>query len=164
MKVEAVMTQNPKTCGPGDALSRAAQSMWENNCGSIPVVDERQRPMGMITDRDICMCAYTQGLPLTALPVSMAMSRTVVLCSQGEPVANVEKRMRQYKIRRLPVVGAEGGIVGVVSLDDIACEAEREEMAGQKQRSVTDREIAATLAAICSRHAEVPVAVGAESA
>lgn len=156
------MTQNPKTCGPGDTLDRAAKLMWENNCGSIPVVDECQRPMGMITDRDICMCAYTQGLPLAALRVSTAMSRTVVLCSPGETLANAEKRMRQYRIRRLPVVGADGGIVGVVSLDDIACEAEREEVAGNERRSVTDREIAATLAAICSRHAEVPVAVGAE--
>jgi acyl-CoA synthetase (AMP-forming)/AMP-acid ligase II len=82
--------------------------------------------MGMITDRDICMCAYTQGLPRTALRVSMAMSRTVVLCSPGESLANIEKRMRQYKIRRLPVGREDGEIVGVLSLNDIACEAERE--------------------------------------
>jgi CBS domain-containing protein len=64
------MTQNPKTCGPSDTLNRAAQLMWENDCGCLPMADEGGRPIGMITDRDSCMCAYTRGLPLTGLQVN----------------------------------------------------------------------------------------------
>src|SRR5215831_11707216 len=93
LKIEALMTQNPKCCVPNDTLNRAAQIMWENDCGSLPVVDERGRPIAMITDRDICFCAYTRGLPLSALHVSIAMSRTVVSCSERESLATVETRM-----------------------------------------------------------------------
>jgi predicted transcriptional regulator len=82
-KIEALMTQNPKCCAPNDTMNLAAQLMWENDCGSLPVVDESRRPIAMITDRDICMCAYIRGLPLAALPVSTAMSRTLVSLDGG---------------------------------------------------------------------------------
>jgi CBS domain-containing protein len=59
-----LMTTNAKSCGTMDNLERAAQIMWENDCGVVPVVDGSERVVGMVTDRDICMAAYTQGQPL----------------------------------------------------------------------------------------------------
>src|SRR5262245_54455538 len=115
LKIEALMTQNPKCCGPNDTMDLAAHLMWENDCGSLPVVDESRRPIAMITDRDICMCAYTRGLPLAALPVSVAMSRTLVRCSTEESLVTAEKRMRQHQLHRLPVVARNGRIVGMLS-------------------------------------------------
>jgi len=156
VNVETLMTHNPKTCGPGDTLDRPAQLMWDNDCGCVPVVDEQRRPIGMVTDRDICMCAYTQGLPLAGLRVSMAMSRAVVSCSVAESVATAERRMRKYQIHRLPVVDRAGGLVGVLSLNDIAREAMRERVAGNETRPVSDKEIAATLGTICSRPVSLP--------
>jgi CBS domain-containing protein len=129
--------------------------MWENDCGSLPVVDESGRPIAMITDRDICMCAYTRGLPLAALQVATAMSRTVVSCSAGVSFATAEKQMRQYRLYRLPVVSRNGRIVGVLSLNDAAREAEKERETNNVKRAVTDEEIAVTLGAICSRRTPV---------
>lgn len=157
MNVEALMTQSPKTCGPGDTLHRAAQLMWENDCGSLPVVDERRRPIGMITDRDVCMCAFTQGLPLAALRVETAMSPTVVSCSPRDSLASAERRMREHRIHRLPVMDAAGEVVGVLSLNDIAREAELGRISSNGRPPVTDQEVAATLGAICSRLVALPV-------
>jgi CBS domain-containing protein len=64
MKVSDLMTTAVRSCGTGDNLQLAAQIMWESDCGIVPVVDGDGRVVGVITDRDICMAAYTQGLPL----------------------------------------------------------------------------------------------------
>ena len=76
MKVEQIMNREVKTCGPHDSLNKAAQIMWDTPCGAVPVVDEQGRPVGFLTDRDVCMAAYTQNKPLTELPVERAMART----------------------------------------------------------------------------------------
>ena len=80
MKVEQIMNRDVKTCGPQDSLNKTAQIMWEESCGAVPVVDEQSNPIGFLTDRDICMAAYTQGKPLDALRVETAMARKVVSC------------------------------------------------------------------------------------
>ena len=69
MKVEQIMNREVKTCRPQDSLNRAAQIMWDEPCGAVPVVDDQHRPVGFLTDRDICMAAYTQGKPLEQLRV-----------------------------------------------------------------------------------------------
>ena len=69
MQVEQVMTHAVHTCQPVDSLRRAAQLMWQNDFGSIPVCvdDGEARVIGMITDRDICMCALFHGKCLSDL-------------------------------------------------------------------------------------------------
>ena len=61
MKIENVMTRQVRTCAPGDNLNTAANVMWENDCGSVPVVDATGRAVGMLTDRDVCMAAFFHG-------------------------------------------------------------------------------------------------------
>ena len=80
MKVSDLMTREVRTCHQHDSLNRAAQLMWENDCGAVPVVDSDLKVIGMLTDRDICMAAYTQGKRLDEIPVVTAMSRQVVRC------------------------------------------------------------------------------------
>ena len=60
-RVRDVMTREPRTCRPSDTLNLAAQHMWEGDCGVLPVTDDEGKPIGMLTDRDICMAAYTRG-------------------------------------------------------------------------------------------------------
>jgi len=57
MKVEQIMNRNVKTCGPYEPLNKPAQIMWDTPCGAVPVVDDRGRPVGFLTDRDVCMAA-----------------------------------------------------------------------------------------------------------
>jgi CBS-domain-containing membrane protein len=125
MKVEQIMNRDVKTCGPQDPLNRAAQIMWEERCGAVPVVDEQSRPIGFLTDRDICMAAYTQGKPLDALRVETAMARKVVSCGVEDELGSAARLMQQNRTRRLPVIDQNGKLVGLLSLDDLACEAAR---------------------------------------
>ncbi len=74
MKVCDLMTKKPATCSSLDSLVVAAHLMWEHDCGAIVVV-EGEKPVGVITDRDICMAAYTQGLPLHDMKVATAASK-----------------------------------------------------------------------------------------
>jgi predicted transcriptional regulator len=85
MEVRRMMVHDVKSCHAHDSLNVAAQIMWECACGCVPVVDEHRRPVGFLTDRDICMAAYTQGGSLQALRVETAMARNVIsCCADGE--------------------------------------------------------------------------------
>lgn len=99
--------------------------MWEEPCGAVPVVDDQRRPIGFLTDRDVCMAAYTQGRPLKEIRAEKAMSHKVVSCTTEDELGSAAQLMRQHRTRRLPVVNRDGALVGLLSLDDLACEAAR---------------------------------------
>ena len=141
------LIQSVKACHPDDRLNTAAQIMWENDCSSVPVVDAEGTVVGMVTDRDVCVAAYTQGRPLAALPVSSAMSKTVYTCKPGDSLAAAEEMLRAHKVRRVPVVDAAGHLVGILSLNDIAREAAHER--ASKKKEARFEEVAGTLATIC---------------
>jgi CBS domain-containing protein len=143
MKVRELMTQSVETCRPDDALNRAAQMMWDGDCGCVPVVDEAMRVVGMITDRDICMATYTRGLPLNAMSVRSAMSAAVHVCGADDPLRAAENTMRTQQLRRLPVLDVEARLVGVLSLSDLA-----------RAKALSSKEISETLSAICARRSE----------
>ena len=118
--VHDIMRVRVHSCKPSDTLHRAAQIMWEKDCGCLPVVDEVHRVRAVITDRDICMAALTQGVALAETSVSSAMSRSLSVCSPDDSLATVEDLMRAQQIRRVPVVDANGVLIGMISLGDIA--------------------------------------------
>ena len=120
MNVEQCMSRQPKTCASSDNLARAAQIMWENDCGYVPVLDGRNRLVGVVTDRDVCMAAFMKGAPLHALDVASAMAKKVFTCKPQDAVETAERLMQTYQVRRLPVVDGEDNLVGVLSLADVA--------------------------------------------
>lgn len=134
MKIDKLIVKNVLTCYPEDDLSAPARGMWEGDCGSIPVVDSWSRVIGMITDRDICMAAYTQGKPLREIRVQDVMSKTVVSCKTTDSLEQAEELMRRNKVRRLPVLDAEKKLVGLLSLNDIARGARSEPPASRAAR------------------------------
>jgi CBS domain-containing protein len=126
MKVEQLMTRTVRTCSPDDSLSCAAEIMWNHDCGCVPVVlegDGDPQLVAMITDRDVCMAAWTQGRPLCEIPVRTAMSHTVCSVGPHEPVEVALKILATNQLHRLPVLDAAGRLVGIVALADIAREA-----------------------------------------
>lgn len=133
-------------CRPGDSLSHAAGLMWDRDCGLIAVVDTDHHIVGAITDRDVCMAAYTQGQTLTALRVSSAMSHGAVSCAPDDPLAVALELMQSKQIRRVFVTDPEQRLVGIVALADITRWAEANlRRPGGPEAS----DIAQTLAAIC---------------
>ena len=146
MNVSDLMTSAVKSCGIHDNLQRAAQLMWENDCGIVPVVDGDGRVVGMITDRDICMAAYTHGQALWQLPVAGAMSKQVHAVRESDPLEVVETLMRRVRIRRVPVVDGDGRLTGILSMNDLARNAHWS--AGRKSNGLGGDSIVRTLAAI----------------
>jgi CBS domain-containing protein len=148
MKVSELMTTDVRSCWSNEALERAAKLMWEFDCGSLPVLDQNGRVVGMITDRDVCMAAYTQAQPLARIPVSRAMSAELFSCKPDEDLGSVEKRMRAHQIRRLPVLDDEGHLRGMLTLADIAQRAAGGAKGKAAARQVSFAEVGETLAAI----------------
>lgn len=163
MKVEQIMTRNIRTCGPGDDLNAAARIMWEQDCGCVPVVEESEdgpaRIVGMVTDRDLCMAAYTRGAPLREISVESVESSPVVSCAPGDPVEVALRILRANQLHRLPVVDADGQLVGVVALADIAREAAREE--GQWRKAISPTDVGRAVEAISAPRGERAVAATA---
>lgn len=133
MQVDQIMNRNPKVCHPQDSLNEAAQIMWENSCGAVPVVDEQSRPIGFLTDRDICMAAYTQGRLLKELRVEGAMAKKMISCGGEDDLPSAANVMRQNGVRRIPVTDKDGRLVGILTLDDLAHEAARTLRGGANQ-------------------------------
>ncbi len=143
MKVQHVMTKDVRCCRPDDDLASAARLLWTGDCGVLPiVVGEGRRVVGMLTDRDVCMAAWTQGRPLSEIPVEVAMAQDVVTCRPEDDVSEVLARLQARHVRRLPVVDDADQLLGVISLVDIARAAER------PGASCTLADVAATLVAI----------------
>lgn len=120
--VAEVMTPAPRTCRRTDSLVAAAKILWENDCGIVPVVDDGGRVVGMITDRDCLMAAFTRGRKLEDLSVQSAMAHMVFSVRASETVDAALRRMTEHAVRRLPVVDDHARIAGIVSFADL-CQA-----------------------------------------
>jgi CBS domain-containing protein len=155
MHVRDLMSRDVKICRPDETLERAAEIMWNSDCGCVPVVNHDECVVGMITDRDICMAAYTQGQPLWKIRVQNAMSHDVHTCAPDDNPIQAEMEMRGAQVRRLPVVDRQGHVLGVISLNDLARAAAR---GGHKDNSLSLEGVARTLAAVAEpRSSRTPV-------
>lgn len=145
MKVAEVMTREPAFCRSSESLARAAQLMWERDCGCIPVVDDEARVIGIVTDRDIAMAAFHTGRSLADLPVAQTMAKAPVSVTPREPISEALHLMERARVRRLPVIDGAGRLVGVLSLQDLARSALEEH---RWFSGVTMREVAKTFAEV----------------
>lgn len=150
MLAKHIMSQPVSVCQLSDNLDQAARLMWEDDCGAVPVIDAGGRAVAMLTDRDICMAAYTQGKPLREIPVNTAMSKSVQTCSAEDTLEDVEQQMMLHQIRRLPVLDREGQLLGVLSLNDLARAANQQHPAAPDgSYEISLATAAKTLAAVC---------------
>jgi CBS domain-containing protein len=120
MQIKQVMSEPVFVCSVNENLSQAAQLMWEHDCGVVAIVDSVGQALAMLTDRDICMAAYTQGKPLSEIPIPAAMSRRLITCRPEESIEQAEELMSAHQIRRLVVIDTEGMPVGMLALNDLA--------------------------------------------
>jgi CBS domain-containing protein len=97
--------------------------MWDHDVGVIPVIDADGVLIGIVTDRDICMAAYTTGRPLHAISVSDTMATNVQACHEGDTLESAGRTMSKSQVRRLPVIDEVGKPIGVLSLNDLALNA-----------------------------------------
>ncbi len=118
MKISEVMTREVRIAGPGDSLEDAAKLMAQLDAGVLPVAN-RERLIGMVTDRDIAIRGVGAGLGPTA-KVSEVMTEDVKYCYEDDLCVDVAKNMGDIQVRRLPVVDRNKRLVGIVSIGDLA--------------------------------------------
>jgi CBS domain-containing protein len=118
--VERLMSHSPATCRPWDSLAAAVSTMWDCDVGLLPVVDDAGTLVGLVTDRDACMAAFTRGLRMDDLQVETVMSRDVSSCRAEDTVEAAQHLMKAKRVRRLPVVTEDGKLVGVITINDLA--------------------------------------------
>lgn len=115
-----VMTPDPACCTPNTTLDQVAKMMVQNDCGEIPVLDVNDRPIGVVTDRDIVSRVVAQGKNPIAYTADTCMSQPVVTVRPDAPLTEVVATMEEHQIRRIPVADERGCCAGIISQADIA--------------------------------------------
>lgn len=144
-----LMSTSPVCCRATDTLNIAAQLLWEHDVGAVVVVDDEHRPQSVLTDRDICFAAYTQGVPLWSTHVETAMAKKLSFCTADTPIATVRQLLREARVRRLPVVDNDGKLVGLIGFKDLADEASQP-LDKSRKRGSTAADLLQLLAGVLS--------------
>lgn len=106
------------TIGPDDSVSEAARRMSEHGIGSLLVVDERGKTVGILTERDIIAKVIGRSTPPDGTQVDAVMTRKVVACTLGTTITRAEQVMAEHGIRHMPIID-NGTPVGMISTRDI---------------------------------------------
>jgi CBS domain-containing protein len=118
--VNQVMTSDPRTVAPGDALTEAARHMRDADVGAVVVVDGGS-VTGIVTDRDIVVRAIAEGRDPSSTTVRDVATSSTVTVTPDQSEDDAARLMRENDIRRIVVVH-DGRPAGIVSLGDLAVE------------------------------------------
>ncbi len=118
MKIANIMSRDVHFIGPDTTLRDAASEMKKIDSGCLPVA-EKDKLVGMLTDRDIAIRAVAEGKGPDA-KVRDAMSPEIKYCYEDEEVGHVAENMGDLQLRRLPVMSREKRLVSIVSLADLS--------------------------------------------
>lgn len=138
MKVNECMSSKVCCCTPDAKLTDVAKLMCENHVGCIPVCDDNQCVVGVLTDRDIILRSIACDKEACNTNASECMTTKVCCCSPEASVEEATKLMSDFQIRRIPVV-QDNKIVGILSLGDIA-----------NHQKISSNEVAQTVENICN--------------
>ena len=158
MTVREVTTRDVQTCSPDTDLATVAKVMWDCDCGVVPIVNEERNVVGMVTDRDIFIAAATRAARPSDLQARNVMSEAVATCRADDDTNAALKTMKERRVRRLPVLDAEGRLAGILSMNDLVRRAECRPGA-----AVSGEAFIETMRAICA-HTGQPVAARAAGA
>ena len=148
MKVRELMTAAPTTYTPDTMFAAVAHLMWEGDCGILPVVDDGEL-VGVVTDRDMYIALATRNAQASAVRVGAVATRNVATCKPDDEVETALATMKRARVRRLPVVNADGTLLGVLSINDIL-------LAAGANKPVRNEDVVDTLQAICRHRDQAP--------
>jgi Predicted signal-transduction protein containing cAMP-binding and CBS domains len=134
MRARDIMTRDPECCRPDQTARDAAQVMRDRDCGCVPIVDDAGAVVGIVTDRDLAVRAIATGKESTT-KLNDLMTASASCCGPDDDLRDVEQKMAELQIRRIPIVDASGRCLGIISQADIA-------RASATDSPVTEQEIA----------------------
>ncbi|HEX5833354.1 MAG TPA: CBS domain-containing protein [Pyrinomonadaceae bacterium] len=159
MKVKDVMTGSPSVCDLNESLAEAAKTMWEADCGVLPVLKDGREVVGLLTDRDICMAMAMRDSNPAAVSAEEVITGDVYSVAPEDEIQKALELMQQHQVRRLPVINPEGELAGILSMNDIVLRA-KEKTNGKPKLGYAD--VVNTYKAICEHRApaEMQAAAG----
>lgn len=132
MPIAQICSRGVVIASPDDSLRTVAELMRVHHVGSVIVTRDDAglcRPLGIITDRDIVLALVAKDVSPDAVSAGDVMSEPLETIDENDEVWTALERMRSRGVRRLPVLGAQGELVGIVSADDLL-ELVAEEISG----------------------------------
>jgi CBS domain-containing protein len=136
MQIREVMTKNIVSVTTGTDLKECAVKMKENDTGVLPVY-ESDELKGLLTDRDIVIRSIAEGKDPAGEKAGSIMTGSVEKCSEEDDIEQIARKMKENKIRRLPVFNSEGKLSGMVSLGDLSVKGD-EKLAEETLEKVSE--------------------------
>ena len=135
-----IMTKDVVTATPEHTIVEVAQLMKAEDIGPIPIVDnEASRTLvGIVTDRDIVVKVVAEGSDVNSTKVGEVMSKKLITCRADDDVDIAMKAMAQYQLRRIPVVGENMTLVGIISQADVATRVDAPEKTGEVVKEISE--------------------------
>lgn len=122
MAIGEICNRDVVIAGPKSTVTDVAKLMREHHVGDVVIVEDAAgltKPVGILTDRDIVLEMIAQEVPLETCTAADIMSFELVTAQEDEGVWDVIQRMRQNGLRRVPVVDGRGGLLGIITADDL---------------------------------------------
>ena len=147
MKVKDVFKPRLKSCTPVTSLDAVGRIMWESDSGAVPVVDAEGKVTGLLTDRDLAMSMAAKNRGSSQILVREVTSGELFTCVPEDEIAAAIQKMRTNRVRRLPVIDAQGKLLGMLSLKDLA-------LAANGSSGISCEDVALTLQTLCQPKTE----------
>jgi CBS domain-containing protein len=119
MSVGSICTRSVDLADAEETIQAAAQRLHDRKVGTLDILDRANRPVGILTDRDLVIRAVAQGKDPRQTHVAEVMTRSPITISEAAPIEQALALMRSGCFRRIPVTASDESLVGLVSLDDI---------------------------------------------
>lgn len=119
MTAGRICTRSVDTAAPEESILSAARRMSDRNVGTLVVADTGNRPLGILTDRDLVTRILARGVDPVSTTVRQVMTRDIEAVTEDSSIEDALRLMRVGGYRRIPVVNPESGLVGILTLDDI---------------------------------------------
>lgn len=135
-----IMTKNPECCLPSDTVMQAAQLMKSEDVGPIPIVADRDgnKLAGIVTDRDLAVKVIAEARDPNTTRLEDVMSGDVVSCNENDDVEQVLKLMKENQFRRIPVVGENDRLLGIIAQADVAIRLGNEMTTGRVVERISE--------------------------
>jgi CBS domain-containing protein len=119
MKVRDVMTRSAVCCTSNTNFGAAVELLWSHDCGMLPVTNNDNQLVGVVTDRDICIAMGTRNRLPGDLTIGEVAVTNVFKCRPDDEIHEALATMAEKHVRRLPVVDETGTPLGILSMDDV---------------------------------------------
>ncbi|MBZ4375129.1 CBS domain-containing protein [Corallococcus sp. AS-1-6] len=134
-----IMTRQVRTARRDSSLREVAQLMRDEDCGVVPIVDAQGRLLGLVTDRDLALRAFTGQRAVDGLRAADVMTEELEAVLPEEDLHGVIELMGRHQVRRIPVVEPDDRLVGIIALGDIASRADQDEELQEALERISSR-------------------------